>query len=98
LAKRFDSNGGLDMLAIDPQSADQVFAEYGLKVSARQCAEEKPLAIAADLCDAASLIMTAMQDGRMDHRETASLATRFRDMIPEMQAVVDRDNATRTPK
>ena len=86
----------LNLADVDPAIFNALLAEKGwagLRKSQSNPAND--LEVAANLGHAVAEMIDRLRDGRRCHVDTAVLAALFRTLIPQMQAIVDEDNARR---
>jgi len=82
-------------LLADPTALDEIMAHYGLRVSPLQAEAANDMLLAASLSDALGEFIRRLSDGKRCHVDTAVLASLFREIIPQMQAIVAEDDARR---
>jgi hypothetical protein len=83
----------LNCLAADPTALCEVMALYGLQVSPTRAEKANDFALAAELGHTLAELIERLRDGKRCHVDTAVLAALFRHLIPQMQAIVDEDDA-----
>lgn len=82
-------------LRADPTALDEILAHYGLRVVPLQTQAANDMELAASLSGALSEFIRRLADGKRCHVDTAVLAALFREVIPQMQAIVGEDDARR---
>lgn len=86
----------LNVARIEPTVATAVLAEMGWNGLTRSSsAPANDMEVAANLGHAVAEMIDRLRDGKRCHVDTAVLAALFRQLIPQMQAIVDEDNARR---
>lgn len=85
----------LNSLAADPTALTEVVALYGLKLSPVLAEPANDFELAAQLGHTLAELIERLRDGKRCHVDTAVLAALFRQLIPQMQAVVDEDDMRR---
>lgn len=85
----------LNSLVADPTALSEVLALYGLKASPAVADPANDFELAAQLGHTLAEMIDRMRDGKRCHVDTAVLASLFRQLIPQMQAVVEEDDARR---
>lgn len=83
----------LNSLAADPSALAEVLALYGLQVSPLVATTANDFELAARIGHTLAEFLERLRDGQRCHVDTAVLAPMFRDLIPQMQAIVDQDDA-----
>jgi hypothetical protein len=79
----------LNSLAADPTALNEALALYGLIATPKQAQAANDMALAAGLGHGLAELIERLRDGKRCHVDTAILAALFRELIPQMQAVVD---------
>ncbi len=82
-------------LRADPTALDEIMAHYGLRVSPLHTEAANDMQLAASLSDALGEFIRRLSDGHRCHVDTAVLAALFREIIPQMQAIVTEDDDRR---
>lgn len=82
----------LNSLCADPTALAEVMALYGLKVSPAIAEPANDFELAAQLGHTLAEMIERMRDGKRCHVDTAVLAALFRQIIPQMQAIIDEDD------
>lgn len=85
----------LNSLAADPTALDEVLKLYGLRAVQNVSEAANDMELAAGLGHGLSELIDRLRDGKRCHVDTAILAALFRELIPQMQAVVDEADARR---
>lgn len=85
----------LNSLAADPTALNEALGLYGLIATPKQSTAANDLELAAGLGHSVAELIDRLRDGKRCHVDTAVLAALFRELIPQMQAVVDEDDARR---
>lgn len=88
-----DAENLLNSLAADPSALDEVLALYGLQVRLKQAEAANDMDLVASLSTTVAEYLERLRDGKRCHVDTAVLAQLFRPLIPQMQAIVDQDDA-----
>lgn len=83
----------LNSLAADPTALCEVMALYGLQLSPLAADAANDFELAARIGHTLAEFLERLRDGQRCHVDTAVLAPMFRDLIPQMQAIVDQDDA-----
>lgn len=83
----------LNSLAANPTALDEVLALYGLQATDKTASPANDMDLVASLMGAAAEYLERIRDLKRCHVDTAILAKLFRPLIPQMQAIVDEDNA-----
>lgn len=84
----------LNVASLEPRCADAVLAEMGWSgLTPKRAQAANDMELAAGLGHGLSELIDRLRDGRRCHVDTAVLAALFRNLIPQMQAVVDEDDA-----
>lgn len=83
----------LNMADVDPEVLRLLFAEKGWTLSRSVAAETTDFELAAHMGSTLSEFLERLRDGKICHVDQSVLATLFRRLIPEMQAIVDQDDA-----
>lgn len=82
----------LNSLCADPTALAEALALYGLQVSSIEMEAASDFALAAQIGGTLAEFLERLRDGKRCHVDTAVLATMFRDLIPQMQAIVAEDD------
>jgi hypothetical protein len=85
----------LNSLAADPTALNEALALYGLIAAPKQANPANDMQLAAGLGHSVAELIDRLRDGKRCHIDTAVLAALFRELIPQMQAIVDEDDARR---
>ncbi len=85
----------LNSLAADPTALNEVLALYGLSATPKVATPANDMQLAAGLGHSLAEFIDRLRDGKRCHVDTAVLAALFRELIPQMQAIVDEDDARR---
>lgn len=86
----------LNVSRVEPRCADAILAELGW--SGLHDARSEPandMVLAAELGHCLAELIQRLSDGVRCHVDTAVLAALFRQLIPQMQTIVDEDDARR---
>ena len=87
----------LNSLAADPTALNEALALYGLIAIPNDVQEANDMALVTGLSGAVAEYLKRIADNKRCHVDEAVLATMFRPLIPQMQAIVEADNARRMP-
>lgn len=82
-------------LAADPTALNEALSLYGLIATPKQAEAANDMELAAGLGHSVAELIERLRDGKRCHVDTAVLAALFRQLIPQMQAVVDEDDRRR---
>lgn len=82
-------------LVADQTALDEVLNLYGLRASPAVASPANDLELAAGLGHTLAELIERLRDGKRCHADTAVLAALFRQLMPQMQAVVNEDDARR---
>jgi hypothetical protein len=85
----------LNSLVADPTALNETLALYGLIATPKQAQAANDMALAAGLGHGLAELIERLRDGKRCHVDTAVLAALFRELIPQMQAVVDEADERR---
>lgn len=85
----------LNSLAADPTALNEVLSLYGLTATPKDSGEISDMDLITSLSGAVAEYLRRMADGRRCHIDDGALASLFRPIIPQMQAIVDADNSRR---
>jgi len=86
----------LNSLAADPTALNEALALYGLTATPKEAQTANDMALVTGLSGAVAEYLKRISDGQRCHIDEAVLAAMFRPLIPQMQAIVDADDARRT--
>ncbi len=76
-------------LAIDKTALNDVLGIYGLTATPKVAEPANDMALVGALSNSVTEFLRLIADGKRCHIDTAVLATLFRPLIPQMQAIVD---------
>lgn len=82
-------------LAADTTALNEVLSLYGLIATPKVTGEISDMDLITSMSGAVAEYLRRMADGRRCHIDDGALASLFRPIIPQMQAIVDADNARR---
>jgi hypothetical protein len=85
----------LNSLCAEPTALDEVLKLYGLKVSPAVSDPANDFELASKLGHTLAEMIERLGDGKRCHVDTAVLAALFRQIIPQMQAIIDEDDKRR---
>jgi hypothetical protein len=85
----------LNMADEDPAVLCTLLAEKGWTLTPAHAEPANDLQLAAGIGHTLAEFLDRIRDGRRCHVDTAVLASLFRELIPQMQAIVDEDDARR---
>jgi hypothetical protein len=83
----------LNMADADPAVIRPILAEKGWILTPAKSRAANDMELAAGLGHGLSELIDRLRDGHRSHVDTAVLAALFRDLIPQMQVIVDEDDA-----
>lgn len=85
----------LNSLAADPSALDEVFALFGLALRPTFAKPGNDMELASHLGRALAEYLDRLSDGKRCHNDTLALASLFRPLVQEMQAVIDEGDKIR---
>lgn len=85
----------LNSLAADHTALQEVMALYGLKTIPLVTDAANDMELAAGMGHALSEFLERLKDGKRCHIDTAFLAPLFREVIPQMEAIIKEDDERR---
>lgn len=85
----------LNMLDEEPGILTPALAEKGFHLTPTHAEPANDMQLAAGLGHTLAELIERLRDGKRCHVDTAVLASLFRSVIPQMQAIVDEDDARR---
>jgi hypothetical protein len=85
----------LNMADADPTVLCSLLAEKGWTLTPAHAEPANDMQLAAGIGHTLAEFLDRIRDGRRCHVDTAVLAALFRQLIPQMQAIVDEDDARR---
>lgn len=85
----------LNSLAADPTALNEALELYGLIASPIRSQAANDMELAAGLGHGLAELIERLRDGKRCHVDTAVLAALFRNLIPQMQAIVAEDDVRR---
>lgn len=85
----------LASLLADPCALEEVLSLYGFTATPKRSQPANDMALAAGLGHSLAEFIDRLRDGKRCHVDTAVLAALFLELIPQMQAIVDEDEARR---
>jgi hypothetical protein len=86
----------LNLLPLDPSALDELLAPMGLKVVPVEAGGLDWQGVSANMAGFLAALLDALRDGRVDHRERATLMNQARPMVQELTAAIaqhDRERA-----
>lgn len=86
---------GWNALLFDPTALDEVAKLYGVKITPLQRCAANDMQLAGELSGALTEFLTRLADGKRCHVDTAVIAELFRQLIPQMQVIVDEHDASK---
>lgn len=82
-------------LVADETALDEILGEYGFLLRRKNSDAANDMDLAAGLGHSVAELIDRLKDGHRCHVDTAILGALFRELIPQMQAVVDEADAMR---
>jgi hypothetical protein len=85
----------VNLLRLDSTALCEFFGALGFKVVPAEASMSPDMLTVKRMSDTLSCYLTALQDGRRDHRETLELANHLRPLVQELTAIIHEADGLR---